>query len=162
MLQIRSISIVQAVRQPTVRRDMVQVVEVDVRRLPHRDAAALAEAPVPRGVRVLVVVVHAVRLAHVRRRVVRHCRDGHPAVVVGMADRNYWVRDGARVRGVPCDGGIEVQRLRGEDGAGAGVVNVDGGIDCERPKEDRGHSDHTNGKHVIGFYWEERAVLAHI
>lgn len=154
MLQIRSISLVQAVRQPAVLRDMVQVVDVDVRRLAHCDAATLGEAPKSCGVGMLVVMVHAVRLTHVRRRVVRHLSDGHPAFVICVANSNHRVRNCTRMSRVPLDGGIEMQRLRHKDGARPSVVDIHGCIDCQRAKEDRGHRYHTNGKHAGGFYWK--------
>ena len=161
MLQIRSIRLVQPVRQPAVRRNVVQVVEVDMRRVAHRDAAAFAEVAEARVVSVLVVVVHAMRLAHVRGRVVRHLRDGHPALRVSVANRDHWVRDRARVRGMPGDLGVEVQRLRHEDGARSRMVDVHGCVDYERAKEDRGHRDHTNGKHVdsIGRKESSQGIL---
>ncbi len=69
----------QAVRETAVLRDMVQVVNVDVRRLAHRNATAWAEAPDSRGVCVLVVVVHRMRLAHVRGRVCATLRPREPS-----------------------------------------------------------------------------------
>lgn len=121
----------QAVRETAVLRDMVQVVNVDVRRLAHRNATAWAEAPDSRGVCVLVVVVHRMRLAHVRGRVVRHCGHGNPAIPVSVTDCDYRVRDRPRVPGVPVHGGVKVQRHRGEYGTGTSVVNVNGCVDCE-------------------------------
>ena len=131
---------------------MVQVINVDVRRLFYCNAATRAEAPESCGARMLVVVVHPMRHAHVGGWVVRHCRHRNKAILVGMADGDHRVRDRPRARSVPVDVGDKVHRHRGEYGTGTGVVNVNGCIDCEGPKEDRGHGDHTDGKHVAKFY----------
>lgn len=133
VLQKHSIGLVQAVRQPTILRDVVQVVNVDFRRVAHRDVAAMGEAPESKLVlRVTVVIMHAVRQTHVRRRVVRHLRNGHPAFVICVANSNHGVRNCARMSGMPWDGWIEMQRLRHEDGAGPGMVNIHGCVDCKR------------------------------
>lgn len=79
---------------------MVQVVNVDVRRLLHSNVTARTERAMAGGVGVPVVVVCFVRLAHMLRLVMRHGSYGNPTLVVWVAKGDYGMVSRASGSGV--------------------------------------------------------------
>ena len=103
MNQVVSISLVQPRRQIAVMGDVVEVVDVDVRRMLDSNVTARTERAMARSVGVRVIVLRIVRGAHVRGVVVRHGGYGNPALAVWVAESNHGV--------VPCSSGGRVSRL---------------------------------------------------